>query len=436
MTPVHVIGGFLGAGKTTTVIALLRALPHERIAVLVNDFGTARIDGASIGETGLAKVAEIAGACVCCTAPEGLGNDLKKLLDEVKPDRVIIEPTGLGRPSDIVDTLRRGPLRDRITLGPVVIVLDPSIVAARSTDPLVVDQVEAADVIVLNHGDRATNDAMYDAQVWLATLWPGPERITLAIRGEVPPEVLLAPVTRAAKPSTGAHGHSTSGYTSQSAVWPDAVFSRARLREVIDAFPHEITRVKGLFLTDEGTFLIERAGGALHERTCGRRADSRADVIGKNGVLHAVEALEACRLSDAERALARDAVELRFDDGVTRFDRAALAALPGVADIGAVAPKRRGQAASVAALWDRAGVPDDAEVAFVAHDGLATPPVPAGSVREGYLVHSLDDGPLPDADGGPVRLLIPGPATSPCANVKGVARIVVRRRVHVAPRVI
>ena len=424
MTPVHVIGGFLGAGKTTPVIGLLRALPNERIAGVVNDFGTARIDDAVIAATGLATVAEIAGACVCCTAPEGLGSSLKKLLDEVKPDRILIEPTGLGRPQDIVDTLRRGPLRDRIMVGPVVVVMDPS--SASRTDPLVVEQVEAADVVLLNHADRASEHATKDVHAWLATFWPGPARVAVATRGEVAPDVLLAPV--GPRPHRdAAQGHSTRGYVSRSGSWPEAVFRRDRLLAAITALPTEIVRVKGLFRTDEGTFLIERAGGATHDRTSPRRTDSCVDVIGTTGVDEALSALEACRLTDGERALARDAVELRFEGVTVRLDRTALAALPGVDDIGALVPKRRGQAASVAAVWDRASVPDDAEVVFVAHDGLATLAVAAGGVRDGYLVHSLGDGPLPDADGGPIRLLIPGPGTSACANVKGVAQIVVRR---------
>lgn len=425
MTPVHVIGGFLGAGKTTTVIGLLRALPSERIAVIVNDFGTARIDDAVIAGTGLATVAEIAGGCVCCTAPEGLGSSLKTLLDTIKPDRVLIEPTGLGRPQDIVDTLRRGPLRERTVVGPVVVVVDAATVVQRGDEPLVRDQLEAADVVVLNHADRASEATLEAARTWVATFWPGPERLVVATRGEVPPHVLLAPT--APRERVVRQGRSTDGYTSASGGWPDAVFSRARLAAVIDALPASIVRVKGLFRTEEGTFLLERAGGATHERLSPRRAASCVDVIGSDGVDEALATIGACALSDAERALARDAVELRFDGTVRRLDRAALAALPGVEDVGTVVPKRRGRAAAMSAVWDAAGVPDDAEVVFVAHDGLATPPVAAGTVRGGYLAHTLDDGPLPDADGGPVRLLIPGPGSSPCANVKGVAQIVVRR---------
>jgi UDP-N-acetylmuramate--alanine ligase len=77
----------------------------ERCAVLVNDFGEARIDRLLLG--GGVQVSDIAGGCVCCTAPAGLVPALTAILEELRPDRLFIEPSGLARPQDIVDMLAR-----------------------------------------------------------------------------------------------------------------------------------------------------------------------------------------------------------------------------------------------------------------------------------------------------------------------------------------
>ena len=116
-TPVHVVGGFLGTGKTTVLLAeLARREGVERCAVVVNDFGQAAIDATLLG--GGVQVTNIPGGCVCCTAPEGLGAAVRAILDELKPDRIFVEPSGLGRPRDVVDMLARGEVAARIALGP------------------------------------------------------------------------------------------------------------------------------------------------------------------------------------------------------------------------------------------------------------------------------------------------------------------------------
>jgi G3E family GTPase len=430
--PVHVIAGFLGAGKTTTLLELLRSRPAgERVAVVVNDFGTARIDGETLGDLGV-RVAAIEGACVCCTAPGNFTQELGRILDEVRPDRIFVEPTGLARPADLVDTLRRGPHKDRVTLGPVVGVLDP----ARISGELVREQAEASDVIVLNRTDLADEVALSAAASFLSTLWPGPLKVVRTAFGKVPADVLEWP--EGAGPRTHNHDHdhdhaSTEGFAAESRAWaPDVVFSRERLERALGELSSRVERAKGLFRTEEGTFLAEIAGGRVHLRASGHRRDSRADlIVAGTSVPGAIwKVLEAAVLREDEKAAVANAVEVVLPDGRRPLlTRAELEALPGgVPDVGALVPKRQGVAASVGALFDAVGAPAGATAVVVAHDGLATPPVPADALRPGLLVHSLAGAPLPADQGGPFRLLIPGDAGpgGPCANVKGVARIVLR----------
>ena len=113
--PVHLLLGTLGAGKTTTVVELLRRVPAaERWAVLVNEFGAVGLDGAFIresgGEKGRIVVREAPGGCICCSAQGELEEGIRALVEEERPDRILIEPTGLADADALVRQLReQGP---------------------------------------------------------------------------------------------------------------------------------------------------------------------------------------------------------------------------------------------------------------------------------------------------------------------------------------
>lgn len=467
----NVIAGFLGSGKTTALLAQLAARRgRERCAIVVNDFGEAALDGTLLAESGDARIVEIPGGCVCCTAPEGLGPALATLIADVKPDRIFIEPTGLARPEDILDTIRRGPHKDVIAIGPLVVLVDPRRVARGEVaeSALMRAQVEAADVLVANRIDLASEAEMTEFGRWTESLWPQPIAIMHTSHGEIPEPLFdwpagtgpRAPRIQAVLEDCGqAHDHdhrnhdrshssstpaadhtSTAGFAARSWVFaPDIVFARSRL----DALLHDLVRdgaerVKGLFRTDEGVFLLEVAGRSVHTRPSGYRRDSRVDVImrGLEGDADATwqalaGALESTMLTDAERALTAETLEIvrPGEAEPVRFTREALLALPdGVADVSALVPKRSGKAARLHAVMDSAGIANwrEAEWVIVATDGLATPPTYGATFETAILVHTNNDGgPLDSAAGGPLRLLIPD-STEACANVKGVARIVVR----------
>jgi G3E family GTPase len=436
--PLHVIAGFLGAGKTTALLAQLAARPaSERVAVVVNDFGDSALDESAVAERGV-RVSEIHGACVCCTAPEDFTRTIGQLLGEVGPDRIFVEPTGLARPADLVDTLVRGPHRGRIALGPVIVLVDPHAFAAAgpAAAEIVAEQAEAADVLVVNRCDVATPVERDRLDAWIAALWPAPLRVIHTQHGVLPADVLDWP--HGTGPRARAHQHehaSTDGFAVRSLVWPaEVAFSRARLDEALARASAEVVRIKGLFRTEEGVCRLEVAGGRVHGRPSAHRRDSRADVIATcAGALDlAAEALAGAILGDEERRVDAQCVELVLPDATRRvLDRAAILALPGgISDVSALVPKREGQAARVAALLRAVAAAAGVDVVVVAADGLATAAVPIEALSEAILVHTVNGSPLGVDQGGPYRLLIPadsGPGGA-CANVKGVVRVVLRHR--------
>ena len=455
--PVHIVAGFLGTGKTTAIRHQLSSRSNEKVAVIVNDFGDAGLDEAVLSGEKSFAIRNIPGGCVCCTAPEGFVDALGAVLAE-QPDCLIIEPTGLARPQDIVDTIRRSPHKDALALGPLVVLVDPARLSTKSDEEaeLIGLQAGIADVLVANRTDLASDEALARFDALAKTLWPPPLAVHKTTRGTLPREAFEWPANEGARLPRAAngkvlghgnagahaeHAHATSAHSVRSFRWsPDTVFSRERvsraaLRTAEGLAGAKLARWKGIFRTDQGVLLLEVAGGQMHEERSPFRRDSRLDVILESGrddaFARIANWLEGAVLSDSEREANATRIELVFPNGRTRFvERDELVGLPGgVPDVGALVPKRTGAAARVSALLDAHKANEQSAAVVCAADGFASEPVPLAALREGLLVHTQSGAPLDAKQGGPYRLLIPEGvpgAPSACANVKGVVRIVLR----------
>ena len=130
--PCHLIAGPLGAGKTSLLRHLLAQRPaDERWAVLVNEFGQIGLDAALLGDVGQqVQVAEIAGGCLCCVNGLPFQVGLNRLLRQARPDRLLIEASGLGHPQELLQQLGAAPWAGVLALQPLVLVLDASALAA------------------------------------------------------------------------------------------------------------------------------------------------------------------------------------------------------------------------------------------------------------------------------------------------------------------
>jgi G3E family GTPase len=458
--PVHIVAGFLGAGKTSALRAQLEARRHERVAIIVNDFGEASLDEAILESEAPFGITNIPGGCVCCTAPEGFVEALGAVL-ATAPDRVLIEPTGLARPQDLVDTIRRCRHAGGVALGPLVVLVDPAQLVAlelageAETLALLREQAEGADVLVANRIDLCDDEALARFRAFAAACWPEPLVVHETTEGRLPAEALEWPEGEGARAprerTRPAHAHaphahphaepSTADFVARSWRWaPDVVFSHARLSAALGGLVRgeagaSLTRFKGIFRTEQGVSRLEIAGGVLHERRTAFRRDSRADAIARKEhealLGRAGDLLAEAVLSDAEARLDANRIEVVMPNGsIHDVDRDLLTALQdGIPDVSVRFPKRTGAAARVSALLDRLGVGRSGRAVVVAGDGFASEPVALEVLREGVLLHSDAGAPLSEKQGGPFRLLIPedaSPTPISCANVKGVAKIVVR----------
>jgi len=194
--PTNIITGFLGTGKTTAINHLLRHKPEgERWAVLVNEFGQIGIDGSLIEQQDGVEVKELAGGCLCCALGPSLPITLATLLRRFRPDRLLIEPTGLGHPARIIDTLQSDQFRTVLSLHSIICLLDPAVLHQPDVlaQPSFIDQLNLADRVVLNRTDLASAEDIAEALSLSANLFPPKAGVHQVRQGQLEPAWLDLP---------------------------------------------------------------------------------------------------------------------------------------------------------------------------------------------------------------------------------------------------
>ncbi len=189
--PTNIITGFLGVGKTTTILNLLKNKPaDENWAVLVNEFGEVGVDGAMMADGG-ALIKEVPGGCMCCTAGVPMSVGINALLRQ-KPDRLIIEPTGLGHPSKVVKTLTSEQYQPYIDLRATIALVDPRNLSEDkyTSNSNFNEQLASADVIIGNKVDQCSSSDVDAFNDWLTVQEPAKIFYKLVKFGDLPLEVL------------------------------------------------------------------------------------------------------------------------------------------------------------------------------------------------------------------------------------------------------
>lgn len=283
MIPVNLITGFLGVGKTTAIRRLLDLHPAgERWAVLVNEFGEVGVDGALLAD-GEVVVQEVAGGCLCCVAAPAFTTGLNRLIRQHRPDRLLIEPSGLGHPAQVLSTLT-GPLYANVLdVRATICLMDARHLASprHREHPNFQDQIHLADALVANKCDLYTPEEVVAFEEFAASLQPAKAKLGMVEHGRVDPhwlDVGRSVGRRAAFPEAHAFlvehdtgntrvadpgsdwlliegegdGYRRAGWLiRQAAPWPFA-----QLKDLLAGL--DVERVKGLFLTDAGWLAVNQ----------------------------------------------------------------------------------------------------------------------------------------------------------------------------------
>ncbi|MFA5538496.1 MAG: cobalamin biosynthesis protein CobW, partial [Gemmobacter sp.] len=256
-TPLTVITGFLGSGKTTLIRHLMQNPQGRRLAVLVNEFGTVGVDGDILRDCAdencpAGNIVELANGCICCTVADDFIPTIEALLArEPRPDHILIETSGLALPKPLLKAFDWPEIRSRITVDGVVALADAEAVAAGrfAPDPAAVeaqraaddsldhetplsevfeDQIACADLILLTKADLAGEAGLAAARAAIAAEAPRPILMLAVTDGAVDPRVVLglaaaAEDDLAARPShhDGADDHEHDDFASAVIALPE-----------------------------------------------------------------------------------------------------------------------------------------------------------------------------------------------------------------------
>ena len=293
--PTNLVMGFLGVGKTTAILDLFRQKPKsENWAVLVNEFGKIGIDGVIYSASGI-SVKEVAGGCLCCAVGLPFQVSVNQLLKEVKPDRLLIEPTGLGHPKKVLDMLVAGTFKEILQLRASICLVDPQKLkdSRYTSHETFIDQIALADVLVANKMDLADSDAISLFQQWASSSQPEKALIAQTVQGQLDIAWLdldrnpqrqaefpdahritrLSPANNDSPLSNNANGYQSMGY-----IYPaEQCFDYQQLSDLLSQL--KVERIKGIVNTSQGWFIINGIDGNINYTSATAADNSRIEVI-------------------------------------------------------------------------------------------------------------------------------------------------------------
>lgn len=331
--PTNIITGFLGVGKTSAILHLLAQKPaDERWAILVNEFGEIGIDKSlfdgQLNNQNNVFIREVPGGCMCCAASLPMQIALNQLLAESRPHRLIIEPTGLGHPREVMQVLTAEHYQPVLSIHKTITLVDArklSDVRYTSHDTFN-QQLAIADVVVGNKQDLySTDDGERFAQYVSEHCQTGTE-LMLTEHGQVSLASLDGAAANYQQPQRHREHHhhdhhhtasdkplaaeqelptgdmlsaENSGEGFNSVGWrfaPDCVFDYHQLRLLIASV--EAERLKGVFITDAGIFGYNLTADGLTEIALDECAESRVEIIATELPSDLQAKLQACVSSE------------------------------------------------------------------------------------------------------------------------------------------
>jgi len=164
MTKIDIISGFLGAGKTTLINRLIHeAYQGEKMVLIENEFGQIGIDSGFLQDSGV-QIAEMNSGCICCSLVGDFSEALKQVVHEYQPDRILIEPSGVGKLSDVTRAVLAAEIEDAVLNSAVVVVdVNKCKMYMKNFGEFFNDQIENAKCILFSHTDKTTPQKLEEA---------------------------------------------------------------------------------------------------------------------------------------------------------------------------------------------------------------------------------------------------------------------------------
>lgn len=329
--PTNIITGALGAGKTTLIQALLAQKPaNERWAVLVNEFGEIGIDGAILADSQSNNVfiKEVPGGCMCCTSGLPMQIALNMLLARARPHRLLIEPTGLGHPKEVMQTLTAPHYQEVLDVRSTLTLIDIRKLRDERwrEHPTFQEQLQIADHIVATKSDLYEGDLSPVLAPYMQNLGIKNTPVSFCTQGQIDID-LLKPKTHFSEGVKGNHdGHThqhvhshellqglsneqgiaapvegalkveNSGEGYYSCGWVCAPSQEFNYQQVVDTLLDlQVERVKAVLRTNKGPVTFNLSDGDLNITMLDEAADSRIEFLTRNQALAAKtsELLEA-----------------------------------------------------------------------------------------------------------------------------------------------
>ncbi|CCN48580.1 putative Cobalamin (vitamin B12) biosynthesis CobW-like [Vibrio nigripulchritudo MADA3029] len=304
--PTNIITGFLGVGKTSAILHMMKNKPsNERWAVLVNEFGEIGVDGSLIqgnhDEKQQVFIREVPGGCMCCAAGLPMQIALNQLLSEAKADRLLIEPTGLGHPKEVLQVLSSEHYRKVLSLQKNITLVD----ARKLSDSIYTQhdtfnqQIEIADTVVGHKLDLYQGDEKETLEEYVAKVGRPNTRVIFAQHGDIPFAEFEGETTvHSQPPHHHHHGHSkplaselpipesgvlkatNQGEGFHSVGWrfsPEKIFNRNTLLVLLTGL--NVERMKAVFITESGIFGYNMTSDGLAEAELDDCYESRIELI-------------------------------------------------------------------------------------------------------------------------------------------------------------
>ncbi|PMN54566.1 cobalamin biosynthesis protein P47K [Vibrio lentus] len=312
--PTNIITGFLGVGKTTAILNLMKNKPaDESWAILVNEFGEIGVDGSLIkGNDSKQQVfiREVPGGCMCCAAGLPMQIALNQLLSEAKPDRLLIEPTGLGHPKEVLEVLSSEHYRKVLSLQKNITLVDARKLSDTrySEHDTFNQQITIADTIVGNKVDLYKSGDAEKLAEYIAQVCHPDTKLIFAHLGKIPSYEFDGNTNFYHHQAHGHHHHhdhdhkqdkplaselpmpesgmiktSNQGEGFESIGWrfsADKLFDRQQLLKVLVGLKAE--RMKAVFITQSGIFGYNLTEDGLTECELDECIETRIEVIGQN----------------------------------------------------------------------------------------------------------------------------------------------------------